>query len=55
MSFEYLHPQTIEEAVSVLTRYNGKAKVIAGGTDLVVQIRDKRIKPQYVIDITVKY
>ena len=42
---------TIEEAVSLLSRYNGKAKLIAGGTDLLVQIRNKHIKPEYVIDI----
>lgn len=52
MRFEYLQPQTIEEAVLLLTKYNGKSKVIAGGTDLVVQIRDKLLRPQYVIDIT---
>lgn len=52
MRFEYLQPATIEEAVSLLIRYNGKAKVIAGGTDLVVQMRQKEIRPQYVVDIS---
>jgi len=52
MRFEYLEPATIEEAVSLLTRYNGRAKVIAGGTDLLVQMRQKTISPDYVLDIT---
>lgn len=52
MRFEYLLPATIEEAVSMLSRYDGKAKVIAGGTDLVVQMRAKVLKPKYVVDIT---
>ncbi|MCK4791046.1 MAG: xanthine dehydrogenase family protein subunit M [Desulfobacteraceae bacterium] len=51
MRFEYLEPATIEEAVSLLTKYDGQAKVIAGGTDLVVQMREKAVKPDYVIDI----
>jgi len=51
MRFEYLEPATIEEAVSLLTKYDGRAKVIAGGTDLVVQMREKAVKPDYVIDI----
>lgn len=51
MRFDYLEPATLEEAVSLLSKYNGKAKVIAGGTDLLVQIRAKSIAPEFVIDI----
>jgi len=51
MRFEYLEPATIEEAVSLLTKYNGRAKVIAGGTDLLVPMRQKVIRPDYVVDI----
>jgi carbon-monoxide dehydrogenase medium subunit len=52
MRFEYVEPTTIQEAVSSLIKYDGKGKVIAGGTDLLVQMRKKTIKPEYVIDIT---
>ena len=34
---EYLKPNTIDEAVSLLVKYGEKAKVIAGGTDLLVE------------------
>ena len=51
MRFDYLEPKTIEEAVSLLSKYDGRAKVIAGGTDLMVEIRNKAIKPGYVVDI----
>ena len=51
MRFNYLEPRTIKEAVSLLIRYQGMAKVIAGGTDLLNQIRLKMIKPEYVVDI----
>ena len=51
MRFEYLEPVTIEETVSLLTKYGEKAKVVAGGTDLLVQMRKKVLRPQYVVDI----
>ena len=51
MRFKYLEPQTIKEAVSLLFTYQDTAKVIAGGTDLLNQIRLKMIKPEYVVDI----
>ena len=51
MRFNYLEPATIEEAIALLSQYDGKARVIAGGTDLLVQIRNKAIKPEHVIDI----
>jgi carbon-monoxide dehydrogenase medium subunit len=54
--FEYLRPNTVEEAVSLLCRYNSRARVIAGSTDLVVQMRaeveeEPWLKPQCLIDI----
>ena len=51
MRFNYLEPTTIEEAVSILSKYDGKAKVLAGGTDLLVQMRNKAIELEYVVDI----
>ena len=51
MRFSYLEPKTIEESVALLSKHNGRAKIIAGGTDLLVQIRDKAIQPEHVVDI----
>ena len=51
MRFDYLEPTAIEEAVALLDKYNGKAKVIAGGTDLWPQMRNKVVMPEYVVDI----
>src|SRR4030042_5297463 len=51
MRFNYLEPPTIEEAVSMLIQSQGMAKVIAGGTDLLNQIRLKMVKPEVVVDI----
>jgi carbon-monoxide dehydrogenase medium subunit len=52
MRFEYLEPESIEEALAILSRYQGKSKIIAGGTDLMLQMRNKAIRPEYVVDIS---
>jgi carbon-monoxide dehydrogenase medium subunit len=50
--FEYLAPKTIDEALSLLAQYKTRAKVIAGGTDVVPQLKRREIKaPQYIIDL----
>lgn len=49
--FEYLEPETVEEALSLLRKYSVKAKIYAGGTDLVVQMRKRALNPQFVISI----
>ena len=51
MPFEYFEPLTIEEAVSLLAKYGDKAKVLAGGTDVVVRMKERTIMPQYVVSI----
>jgi len=50
--FEYLEPESIDEALAMLSRHRGKSKIIAGGTDLMLQMRYKTVDPEYVIDIT---
>ena len=52
MRFNYLEPATIQEAIALLGKHGEKARVIAGGTDLLVKTRAKAIKPEYVIDIS---
>jgi carbon-monoxide dehydrogenase medium subunit len=52
MRFEYLEPESIEEALTILIQYQGKSKIIAGGTDLMLQMRNKTIRPEYLVDIT---
>ena len=50
--FAYHAPKTIEELSSVLSQYRGKAKILCGGTDLIVAMKDKVTKPECVIDIS---
>ncbi len=49
--FEYYAPATLEEAFALLDRFGPDAKILNGGTDVVVQLRDKLISPKAVIDI----
>jgi len=45
-TFTHFNASTIDEAVSLLRRYQGKASLIAGGTDLLGKMKD-RILPTY--------
>ena len=47
----YIAPSTVEEAVSILASSSGFAKVLSGGTDLLVQLRSGRTKPDLIVDI----
>jgi carbon-monoxide dehydrogenase medium subunit len=49
--FEYLVPQTPAEALELVSRLGSKAKILAGGTDLLVLMKAKAITPEYLIDI----
>jgi carbon-monoxide dehydrogenase medium subunit len=47
----YSAPTTIEEAVRALAGASGVVKVLSGGTDLLVQLRSGRAKPDLIVDI----
>lgn len=50
--FDYQTPKTLKEACDLLWEFSGKAKLIAGGTDLVIGLRNGDLKPLCLIDIT---
>jgi len=47
----YESPDTVDEAVKLLAKVGGDAKLLAGGTDLLVQLRMGMIKPTLIIDV----
>ncbi len=49
--FKWAEPQTIEQAVALLVKGNGKAAVMAGGTDLLAEIKEGVAAPEMVIDL----
>lgn len=49
--FEYYSPASFSEALELLEKYGEDAKIIAGGTDLLVSMRDRLLKPKNLIDI----
>ena len=49
--FDYFAPQTLEEAVELLKTYGSRARVMAGGTDLMVKMRLRAITPEVIVSI----
>ncbi len=49
---KYLFPTSIEETLAMLQEYQGQARVIAGGTDLIPQLKKKELEVQCLVDIS---
>ncbi|UXX83780.1 FAD binding domain-containing protein [Roseovarius pelagicus] len=48
---QYLKPQTAAEAADILAQNAGKARILAGGTDLLVQMKSGMVEPEMIVDI----
>ncbi len=51
IKFQYLAPKTLEEVVSFLAKHGEETKVLAGGTDLLVKMKQRLIEPTYILNI----
>lgn len=51
VKFEYLEPKTLKEACALLAQHKGRAKVIAGGTQLIPLMRQGKIKAEYLVNL----
>jgi carbon-monoxide dehydrogenase medium subunit len=49
--FEYLSPQSMQEACALLVQHGANAKVLAGGSDLLVKMKDGLMKPAYLVSL----
>ncbi|MEW5921160.1 MAG: FAD binding domain-containing protein [Bacillota bacterium] len=49
---DYLLPASVDEALQNLQAYSGKAAIIAGGTDIMVNMAEGKVSPEALIDIS---
>lgn len=49
--FEYHEPATLDEASALLVRYGAEASLLAGGTDLLVEIKEHLRWPKHVVNV----
>jgi carbon-monoxide dehydrogenase medium subunit len=49
--FDFAAPDSLQQAVELLGRTDGEARALAGGTDLIPQIKENRRHPSLVVDI----
>jgi CO/xanthine dehydrogenase FAD-binding subunit len=47
----YEAPRTLEQAVELLQAESGLSRVLAGGTDVLVQLRSGMVEPELIVDI----
>ncbi len=47
----YEAPDTVDGAIALLAGASGEARLLAGGTDLLVQLRSELIEPELVVDL----
>ncbi len=50
--FDLLTPQSIPEAVAMLTQHQGQVSVLAGGTDMLVWNYIRKVKPTYLLRLS---
>ncbi len=51
--FEYLAPQTLDDAVRLLAQHGADAMLVAGGTDLYPNMKRRQMTPKYVVGLNV--
>src|SRR5450759_1529036 len=50
-AFAYARPRTLAEAIGLLATHGSDARPLAGGTDLLIRLRDGAVRPSVVIDV----
>jgi xanthine dehydrogenase iron-sulfur cluster and FAD-binding subunit A len=48
----YFRPRSLEEALEILAQRSGEAQPVAGGTDVIVRLRQSRVGPEALFDLT---
>jgi aerobic carbon-monoxide dehydrogenase medium subunit len=50
-AFAYERPSHLDDAVALLTEHGTDARLLAGGTDLIIRLRDGTLRPSVVVDL----
>ncbi|HEX5148133.1 MAG TPA: xanthine dehydrogenase family protein subunit M [Candidatus Limnocylindrales bacterium] len=50
-AFEYERPAHLDDALALLSEHGPDARLLAGGTDLIIRLRDGSIRPRIVVDL----
>jgi CO/xanthine dehydrogenase FAD-binding subunit len=51
VAFDYVRPDSLEEAIGLLDRHGPSARLLAGGTDVLVRLRLGHMRPSIVVDL----
>jgi len=51
LSYDYHKPDSLKEALELMAQYKNEAAFIAGGTDVMVQIEQRKLKPKALISL----
>ena len=49
--FDYYEPQNMQEACKLIAKLKADAKIIAGGTDLLVNMKNKKVSPKFLVSL----
>ncbi len=52
MEIEVISPRTIDEVLEILEKKREGLRILGGGTDLVVRIKERTIRPKYLLDLS---
>ncbi|TEU08524.1 xanthine dehydrogenase family protein subunit M [Candidatus Bathyarchaeota archaeon] len=51
VKFEYHAPETVEEVIELLMEHGEEARLLAGGTDLLVKMKQRLLEPRHLINL----
>jgi len=49
--FEYIRPQNLDDATNFLSAHGAETHILAGGTDLLIKLRNNEIRPSFIMDL----
>ena len=50
-NFQFFSAQSLEEGLDFISDHDGRCKIIAGGTDLILDLRDEKFHPDHLLNI----